>query len=219
MVTMAQVASFRIGPTSQKQCATCSSENPIEAPFCQVCGTLLGTVACPKCNHTSQSDAHHCTACGHSFRESVDISESVEAAAPAARAEAGGVSPTALIGFGAVLSLAAAAYPWYLFGTDGAAVAQQASLFGLLADGWAGSQAIPLIAIVIAAVTSSVLSSARPAVAVLSGAVTLLSAVWLANGLAGDPAALTTGAVLVTIGAIIVMAGGLHMRSARRVGA
>ncbi len=216
MITKAQVPGFAREATSGKLCAACRWENLANASFCQGCGILLGELDCPECDHTNQTNAHHCRACGHSFLECADICESVAPPTPAARAYAGGLSPTALIGFGAVLSLAAAAYPWYLFGAHGAALSQQASLFQLLVEGWAGFPGIPLIAIVVAAVTSSSVSSIWPPVAVVSGSVTLLSGVWLGTGPAGDPATLTTGAVLAMVGAIVVMAGGLYVWNVQR---
>ncbi len=208
----------RFGPaaTSGKLCATCHSENLAEAPFCQSCSMLLGGVDCPKCDHTNQTDARHCRACGNSLQEWADIRESVAPRAPATRVYAGGLSPTALVGFGAVLSLAAVAYPWYVFGADGATLSQQASLFQLLAEGWVGFPGVPLVAIVVAALTSSAVCSICPPVAALSGFVTLLSGAWLGTGLVGDPAVLTTGAVLAMVGAIVVMASGLYVWNVRR---
>ncbi len=177
---------------------------------------MLGGVDCPKCDHTNQSDAHHCRACGHSLQESADIRESVAPRAPATRVYAGGLSPTALVGFGAVLSLAAVAYPWYVFGADAATASQQASLSQLLAQGWVGFPGVPLMAIVVAALTSSAACSICPPVAALSGFVALLSGAWLGTGPVGDPAVLSTGAVLAMVGAIVVMAGGLYVWNAQR---
>ena len=211
-----QLPRFGRAATSRKLCAACRWENLADARFCQGCGVLLGSLDCPKCGHTSQNDAHHCRACGHSFRECTDICESVAPQAPATRDYAGGLSPTALIGFGAVLSLAAAAYPWYVFGADGATLSQQASLFQLLAGGWVGFPGVPLVAIAVAALTSSAVCSICPPATVLSGFVALLSGAWLGTGPVGDPAVLTTGAVLAMVGAIVVMAGGLYVWNGQR---
>ena len=216
MIAKPQVLSFGPGATSRKLCATCHSENLAEAPFCQSCGMLLGGQDCPKCDQTNQSDAHHCRACGNSLREWADICESVAPRAPATRVYAGGLSPTALVGFGAVLSLAAVAYPWYVFGADGATASQQASLFQLLAEGWVVFPGVPLVAIVVASLTSSVVCSICPPVAALLGFVALLSGAWLGTGPVGDPAMLTTGAVLAMVGAIVVMAGGLYVWNGQR---
>ena len=216
MIAKQQALGFGPSAKSRKQCAACHSENPAGAPFCQSCGMLLGGQDCPNCDQTNQSDAHHCRACGNSLREWTDIRESVAPPAPAAVAYAGGLSATVLIGFGAVLSLAAAAYPWYLFGAHGAALSQQPSLFQLLAEGWVGFPGVPLMAIVFAAVTSSVVSSIYPPVAVASGFLTLLSGAWLGTGPVGDPAVQTTGAVLAMVGAIVVVAGGLYVWNVQR---
>ena len=216
MIAKQRVLSFGPGATSRKLCAACHSENLAEAPFCQSCGMMLGGVDCPQCDQTNQSDAQHCRACGNSLREWADISESVAPRAPATPAHAGELSPTALVGFGAVLSLAAVAYPWYVFGADGATLSQQASLFQLLAEGWVGFPGVPLMAIVVAALTSSAACSICPPVATLSGFVALLSGAWLGTGPVGGPAVLTTGAVLAMVGAIVVMAGGLYVWHVQR---
>ena len=216
MVAMAQVAARMLGATSSRRCTPCKFENPWEATFCQVCGAIVGGVTCPQCDVLNLRDAHHCESCGHSFREWADIWESVAPAAPKVGVPSEGPSPTALIGFGAVLSLAAASYPWYLFGGFSTGPEQQATLFQLLAVGWTWFPGIPLLLIAISAVTSAAVSAVRdlqtvrPAVAVFAGFVTLLSSTWLGDGSAQM---LTTGAILATIGGIVVMTAGVYARS------
>ena len=136
-----------------------------------------------------------------------------------------GPSPVVLIAFGAVLSLAAASYPWYLFGVDRV---QPTTLVQLLDAGWEGFPGTPLTMIAIAAVTSVTaslvrsLETIRAGVAVASGLVTLLAATWLSEGFAriqsdtADAAPPATGAVLATIGAIVMIAVGFYLWSFQR---
>ena len=138
--------------------------------------------------------------------------------APPEPAPSNGPPPVVLIGFGAILSLAAAAYPWYLFGDP---TATGSTLSEVLELGWRWFPGAPLTLIAASAVTSTLVSmvrgwnTARPAVAVGSGLVTLLAATWLGEGLARTELGTTgaglpaTGAVLATIGAIVVISVGL----------
>ena len=56
------------------------------------------------------------------------------------------------------------------------------------------------------------LETFRPGIAVLSGLVALLGAIWLDGGFAGTPAT-SESVTLATIGAIVVMTAGLYARS------
>ena len=197
-----------------------------------VCGTLLAAVKCPRCEAVNKMDARNCEVCGHAFEvhaastpvgETARIIESVAPQTGVPTPE--GPSPMALIGFGAVLSLAAASYPWYMFGID---PAQPATLSQLLDVGWKGFPGTPLTMIVIAAVTSTMVSlvgslaTMRAAVSVISGLVTLFSATWLGEGFSRiqpdtpDPTLPITGAVLVTIGAIVMITVGFYLWSFQR---
>ena len=42
MATMTQVATRAFGSTSTGRCVACSSENPSDATYCQVCGAIVG---------------------------------------------------------------------------------------------------------------------------------------------------------------------------------
>ena len=126
MTLIARLAGRVLGGESPARCLHCRFDNAPGATSCQVCGTVLGGTKCSKCDMVNPSDATVCGLCG--FRllrvelalvvERTDLVESVAPRPSPARADsaAEGPSPAALIGFGAVLSLAAAAYPWYLFG-------------------------------------------------------------------------------------------------------
>ena len=128
---------------------------------------------------------------------SENLCESV-APAIAAPVRSEGPSPAALIGFGAVLSLAAAS--------------------SLLAVGWQAFPGIPLVLIATAGVASAAVAVVRsldtfqPGIAVLSGLVALLGAIWLGGGFAGAPVT-SEPVTLATIGAIVVMTAGLYARS------
>ncbi len=194
MVAMAQLATRVLGSTSSNRCAACSSENPAEATFCQVCGAIVGGETCRQCDAANPRNAHHCESCGHSLGQATEICESV--APPLAdRTPSATLSPTTIIGFGAVLSLAAAS--------------------SLLAVGWQVFPGIPLALIALAGIASAAvalvrsLKTVRPGIAVLAGLVALLGAIWLDGGFAGTPIT-SEPATLATIGAIVVMTAGLH---------
>ena len=188
MAAMAQLATRVLKSTSSKRCTVCSAEHSSEATFCRDCGAIVGGVACTKCGVLSPRDARHCDSCGHSLPSAASVArESLcESVAPSllARIRTEGLSPTALVGFGAVLALAAASSPWYLFGAE-AGTGQQATLTQLLAAGWQAFPGIPLALIAVAAVAAAIASlfhsmgTSHAGVAVISGLVMLLSAAWL----------------------------------------
>ncbi len=238
MTLIARLADRVLGGESPTRCLHCRFDNAPGATSCQVCGTVLEGTRCSKCDMVNPSDATVCGLCG--FRllrvelalvvERTDIRESVAPRPPRAGADsaAEGPSPAALIGFGAVLSLAAAAYPWYLFGGFAAGPEHRTTLSQLLEAGWEGFPGVPLTLIAIAAVTSTMVSvlkeleAVRPAVAVVSGLVTLISATWLSEGFermqtpGSDQAIPITGGILVTIGAIVVLTSGLYLWNYQR---
>ena len=201
MAAIAQVATRVFRSTSPGRCVACNSEHPQEATSCQVCGAIVGGVTCPQCNLSHPKGAHHCEACGHSLRDTEPVArdnlcESV-APPPLARIQTEGTSPAALIGFGAVLSLAAAS--------------------SLLAVGWPVFPGIPFALIALAGIASAAvavvrsLETVRPGIAVVSGLVALLGAIWLEGGFAGTPTT-SESATLATVGAIVVMTAGLYAR-------
>ena len=201
MVAMTQVATRAFGSTSTGRCVACSTQNPPEATYCEVCGAIVGGVTCSRCGVLHPRGTNHCDSCGHSLHqaESVAIKDLCESVAPAIAApvRSEGPSPAALIGFGAVLSLAAAS--------------------SLLAVGWQAFPGIPLVLIAIAGIASAAvalvrsLETVQPGIAVVSGLVALLGAIWLDGGFAGAPAA-SEPVTLATIGAIVVMTAGLYAR-------
>jgi ribose/xylose/arabinose/galactoside ABC-type transport system permease subunit len=132
----------------------------------------------------------------------------------------------ALIGFGAILALGSIAFPWYLFGATQASDGQ--SLSNILEMGWRWFPGAPLVLIALSTIMSSIagllsrLTRVRPIITVVAGMVTLISATWLWQGYSGpadasgsDALGPTTGAMLATVGAIVLVAAGLWMRSMR----
>ena len=236
MPVITRLAGRVLRSSSKTRCAHCRFENAPGMTSCQVCGTVLGGSKCPKCDVVNPQGVAVCGFCGFSMPRTAaasqepqaDLHESVAPPPTTVREEP---SPAALIGFGAVLSLAAAAYPWYLFGGIEAGPAQQATITQLLEAGWRGFPGVPLTLIAIAAVTSTMVSvlkeleTVRAAVAVVSGLVTLLSATWLSYGFArmqapgSGPAVPLTGVILVTIGAIVVLTAGLYLWNRQRTAA
>lgn len=142
-------------------------------------------------------------------------------------------SPIALIGFGAILALASAAFPWYLLLSSSASVGPgEQSIFNLLQVGWKWFPGVPLTIIAISAVLSALLgiaggeNKARPIISTVLGLVILFSATWLWQGYTSrQPAESSgslspaTGAAFVVVGAIILVTVGLwmaHTMSSRR---
>ena len=214
------------------RCPQCRFENSPGVELCVVCGSIIGGIKCPRCETVNAPDSRIRGTCGDAFsvvaqRKSdggqLDVLESVPAAAPVPVPD--GPSPVVLIGFGAILSLAAAAYPWYMLGD---VQGQPTTLSQLLDVGWKGFPGTPLMMIAIAAVTSTAVSlvrglaSIRAAVSVISGLVTLSSATWLWEGFSriqsdsADPTLPITGAVLAMIGAIVMIAVGFYLWSFQR---
>ena len=232
MSMMRGLAGRVFGYWPELRCDACRVENEPGMNFCQACGTVLGDSKCPQCGVVNPKDVTVCGFCRSSMERTVsslpaerlDIHESV---APLPVAPHEEPAPAALIGFGAVLSLAAVAYPWYLLGDVEAGLEQRATIAQLLEVGWRAFPGLPLTLIAIAAVTSTMVSVlreleiVRSAVAVVSGLVMLLSAGWLSEGFermqtAGSGPAMPTGAILVAIGAIVLLTAGLYLRSYQR---
>ena len=230
MATMRGLAGRVFGSWPELRCDACHFENAPGMTFCQACGTVLGDSKCPRCGVVNPKDATVCGFCRCSIARTVsptpavrlDIHESVAPLPPAPHEDP---PPAALIGFGAVLSLAAAAYPWYMLGGVELDAEQRATIAQLLEAGWRGFPGVPLTLIAIAAVTSIIVCVLRqletvcPAVVVVSGLVMLLSAAWLSKGFElmrtarAAPAVPDTGVILVAIGAIVLLAVGLYLRS------
>ena len=211
------------------RCTHCNFDNVAGVTVCQVCGTPLEGVACPRCRSLNPADFRFCGFCGYTLQEGAPAKPAAPPPQPATPVEdirpspppsasSNGPPPVVLIGFGAILSLAAASYPWYLFGNP---TATGSTLSEVLEIGWRWFPGAPLALIAVSAVTSTLVSmvrgwnTARPAVAVGSGLVTLLAATWLGEGLTRTEAGTAggglpaTGAVLATIGAIVVISVGL----------
>ncbi len=182
-------------------------------------------MTCPRCDQVNPRDASSCVSCGLELQGKKDTSrvqaDIFEARAPVPAAlRSGGPSPVVLVGFGAITALAAAAYPWYLFGGD---QGQATTLSELAEVGWRGFPGTPLALILIAAIAATTatlfprLGSLRAPTVVASGLVTLVSAGWLAEGITRlqsgsvDSTLPITGATLQTIGAMVLIAAGFWL--------
>ncbi len=185
----------------------------------------MESVTCPRCAAVNSADSSTCVFCGFELRGGGGTgggnAEVLESRPPARTTiRAGEPSPVALVGFGAVTALAAAAYPWYLFGAD---QGQATTLSELVEIGWRAFPGIPLALIVTAAIASTTvmlvhgLASTRVPTVIVSGLVTLVSASWLSEGIARlqsgsvDSTLPITGAMLATIGAIVLIATGFWL--------
>ncbi len=208
------------------RCPHCDFDNLPGAEFCLSCGTRMESVnvRCPRCDTVNSSDSITCVSCGFELQagttslRKTDILESRQSAATAVRHS--DPSPVALVGFGAVTALAAAAYPWYLLGGD---QSQATTLSELAEFGWRGFPGFPLALIVTAAIASTTvmlllgLASTRAPTVVVSGLVTLVSASWLSEGITRlqsgsvDSTLPITGTMLQTIGAIVLIATGFWL--------
>ena len=209
-------------------CSHCHFVNVPGAQQCQVCGSRLPEVPCLRCGFSNPPGYGFCGRCGVSLAQPVGgewLKASI-ASAPArparpspSRSE---ISPVALIGFGAILALASAAYPWYFLGTTGGGDAGSQTVETLLQKGWHLFPGIPLALIIISTAASSLvaviqrLSRIRPYASLVSGFVTLFSATWLWQGFSGASTSTSDssvppelGAALITIGAIILVVGGI----------
>ena len=184
----------------------------------------MQSVKCPRCDAVNAVNSSSCVFCGFELqvgeRTGAGTAEVVEARSARTTVRHSDPSPVALVGFGAITALAAAAYPWYSFGGD---QAQATTLSELLEFGWRGFPGIPLALIVTAAIASTTamlvpgLASIRAPTVVVSGLVTLVSASWLSEGIARfqsgsvDSTLPITGAMLQTIGAIVLIATGFWL--------
>ena len=210
------------------RCHQCNFDNLSGVESCVACGTRMKGVTCPRCDAANSMDSTICVSCGFelqakttSGRKRGSVLESKPPAATALGTQ--DPSPVGLIGFGAIISGSAAAYPWYLFGDS---QSQLATISELLEVGWRGFPGTPLALVVISAIVSTTtslvlgLNKVRAPTVVFSGLVTLMSATWLGEGLARlqpgfvDSTLPITGAILQTIGAIVLITTGLWLWNA-----
>ena len=194
------------------RCSHCDFDNLSGVATCQVCSSPLTGTACQRCGFENRPDYRFCGGCGQSLT-------GPDPAEPATSGDTG-PPPITLIGFGAILALGSIAFPWYLFGaTQGS---EEQSLFNILESGWRWFPGVPLVLIALSTIVSTLgamlptLTRARPFIAVGAGMVTLVSATWLWQGystptIESDVLGPTTGAMLATIGAIVLVAAGLWM--------
>ena len=121
-----------------------------------------------------------------------------------------------VIGFGAILAVASAAYPWYFLGDQAEFEASRVSIFHQFTFGWDWFPGLPLVLIVLSVSLATFLSilaqhgKASPVPVIFLGLISLVSSLWLWQGLLLDrpnPGELELSPMLATIGAIIVLVG------------
>ena len=212
------------------RCKHCNFDNVPGVTTCQVCATPMGVAECSRCGFNNPSDYSYCGGCGQPPAVAVE-QETTRSTPPTTKvvirpekpAEASkSTSPVALVGFGAILALGSAAFPWYLFGAT--EQSDEQTLFKVLEEGWEWYPGVPLTIIALSAVLSSLLailggpSRYRPIAAVALGLVTLFSAAWLWQGSPSTDTGISvgaalpgTGAMLTTMGAIVLVATLLWM--------
>ena len=214
------------------RCPHCNFDNLSGVESCIVCGNRMKDVVCPRCDAANSVDSTNCVICGFKLQtvtnsrgEKGGVLESKPSVATTLGSQnpspgSHDPSPVALIGFGAIISVATAAYPWYLFGDD---QSELTTISELLEVGWRGFPGTPLALIVISAIVSITaslvhgLNNIRAPTVVVSGLVTLMSATWLGEGIARlqsgsvDSTLPITGAILQTIGAIVLITTGLWL--------
>ncbi len=208
------------------QCTYCSFVNVPGVQHCQVCGALLPQFVCPQCHFGNPLGYHFCIRCDATLvaeqprtRISLQSAPSNKIKPSAPKTE---TSPVALIGFGAILALASAAFPWYLLGSPGGGDTGPETVGSLLQHGWQLFPGVPLILITLSSVASSLvavihrLSGIRSQTTLASGFITLLSAASLWQRYPGSPDSSSVsavppdlGAALITIGAIVLVVGGI----------
>ena len=216
------------------RCSHCDFDNLPGAATCQVCESRLPTVECHRCHFQNPPEDLYCGGCGHELPTDADddgapdpeppmllepIPPAPETPTPA--------SPIALVGFGAILALGSAAFPWYLLGSS--RDPEEQSLTQILETGWEWFPGIPLVIIGVSTVLSTFIaifggsSSTRPLASIVLAMATLFAAGWLWMGF-NSPQTWATeggftpaaGAMLATVGAIVLVASLLWMAYSRR---
>ena len=212
------------------RCTHCDFDNVPGVTICQVCGSQMPTLECSRCHFVNPPYFRYCGSCGLMIALEGGPETTVDIAGPApeptrkpdANRANRVTSPVALVGFGAILALASAAFPWYLLGSSSRL--EEQTLSDVLESGWQWFPGVPLVLIVVSAVLSALIavggnsSKLRPIIAIGSGLATLLAAAWLWQGY---PSSATDGAVngivpgtgvmLILMGAIVLVATLLWM--------
>ena len=128
------------------------------------------------------------------------------------------MSPLAVVGLGATLAVASAAYPWYLL--DSPAAPPGVSIAQQLAFGWSWFPGLPLVVLAASTCLVTLLSLLAyhgrpyPVPCILASLLGLISALWLGEGLVGGvarggegemaPTLATVGTILALVGAFLV---------------
>ena len=204
------------------RCQFCKFSNPPGAVYCQVCNARLAGVVCTRCYFENSPDNSYCGQCGQPLtREIGDQPEPPRGRVSESRAlEDRPTSVVSLILLGAILAAATVAFPWYLLGDDAAAESAAISVSDQIEAGWSLFPGLPLVLILVSASVSTIIAvlshyrSISPLASIISGLVSLITAIWLWQGLVIDtprPGDIEFTPMLATIGAIIALVGGALM--------
>lgn len=194
------------------RCGFCRFNNPVGVEICQHCHSRLPWIACGRCYFHNPPDHQYCGRCG----QPLTPSEEPEFHRGKLH-ESKATSTLAVLGFGAVVALASAAYPWYLLGQQATGQSAPVTLSGQLASGWQWFPGLPLVLITISASLSTLLGilahhgKSHPIPFLVLSLITLISATWLWQGLATgnpNPGDWVLTPMLATVGAIILLVGG-----------
>ena len=194
------------------RCDFCKFNNPPGVAWCQGCGARLPGLPCARCYFENPPDHTYCGRCGQALtvaREPEQQQGRVYESVP--------TSIVSVVVFGAILAVASVVYPWYLLGNQTAAEDAPGSIFHQVAVGWSWFPGVPLLLIILSATLSTALAilahrgKVHPAPSLFLGLVSLLSAIWLWQGIVTgtpNPGEWELAPMLATIGAIIVLVGG-----------
>ncbi len=205
-------------------CALCSFENPPGHIYCGSCGQSLTIEAEPEPQQLIGYEDVSTMAReeeGNIENYETDIApQSKIQQAQGKDDEKWPLPLVTIVGFGAILAVATVAYPWYSLGDEDALQTSSASMFNQLETGWSWFPGVPIVLIILSATLSTFFSiltqhgKVSPVPLVFFGLVSLVSAIWLWQGLVYGKPIPSDGEiapVLATIGAIIVLVGGTAM--------
>ena len=202
------------------QCLLCNFENPPDHLYCGGCGQALTIDRMPEPPAVTSEDAPDDSS-EQEIYVGGSVSSKVSENQPKETTFDGTSVPVEyVIGFGAILAVASAAYPWYFLGDQAEFETIRVSIFHQFTSGWDWFPGLPLILIVLSSSLATFLSTlaqhgkASPVPAIFLGLISLISSLWLWQGLLLDrpnPGELELAPMLATIGAIIVLVGGSLM--------
>ena len=194
------------------RCELCKSGNPPGVLHCENCGAKLPGIICAQCYEENPTDNNFCGRCGQPLTGTDEIIP------PTGRVyENIPTSIVSIIVFGAFLAVISLIYPWYVLGDESAAEDVPVSLIYQMASGWDWFPGMPLIITMTSVLLATALAilahrgKIHPAPSLLVGLISLLSTIWLWQGLVtgeANPQEWEIAPMLATIGTILVLVGG-----------